>query len=134
MIHADVELRNACRTELKPFAARALVETGAAHLCIPRHVALQLGLKAIGERQIVISDGSTQVVDYVGPVTIKFGNREAFVGALVIGKEVLVGLIPMQDLDLIVAPREGQVTVNPAAPNIAVSGKYPPVPGIARHA
>lgn len=130
MIHADVELRNAANAELRPFRARALVDTGAAHLCIPQHVALQLGLKAAEERQVVISDGSTRVVDYVGPIAIKFGKREAYVGALVLGKEVLLGWLPLTDLDLIVEPRERRVRVNPEAPNIPMSGDIPPVLGV----
>lgn len=130
MIHADIELSNAAKPELRPFVARALVDTGAAHLCIPQHVALQLGLKAIDQRQVVISDGTTRVVNYVGPIGVRFRDREAFTGALVIGQEVLLGMIPLSDLDLIVEPREGRVSVNPDAPNIAVSGEIPPVLGM----
>jgi clan AA aspartic protease len=130
VIHADVELRNAANPELRSFNARALVDTGMAHLCIPQHVALQLGLKSVDERQVVISDGTTQVVNYVGPIAVRFGNREAYVGALVLGKEVVLGLIPLTDLDLVVEPREGRVRVNPQAPNIPVSGQIPPVLGV----
>lgn len=130
MIHADIELANASRPDLRPFSARALVDTGTVHLCIPQHVALQLGLVAIDERQVVVSDGTTKVVDYVGPVSVRFHNRQAYVGALVLGKEVLMGWLPLTDLDLIVEPREARVRVNPDAPNIALSGELPPVLGV----
>jgi hypothetical protein len=40
-------------------------------------------------------------------------------GALVLGDEVLLGAIPMEDMDLIVNPRDRTVAVNPASPNIA---------------
>jgi hypothetical protein len=40
-------------------------------------------------------------------------------GALVLGTEVLLGAIPMEDMDLVVDPRRQTVDVNPASPNIA---------------
>jgi hypothetical protein len=43
----------------------------------------------------------------------------AFAGAVVIGDEVLLGAIPMEDMDLILIPRTRTVDVNPASPNFA---------------
>lgn len=40
---------------------------------------------------------------------------------MVFGDEVLLGAIPMEDMDLVVLPGAQQVVVNPANPNIAVS-------------
>jgi hypothetical protein len=40
-------------------------------------------------------------------------------GALVLGDEVLLGAIPMEEMDLVVNPRDRTVDVNPASPNIA---------------
>ena len=40
-------------------------------------------------------------------------------GALVLGDEVLLGAIPMEEMDLIVNPRDRTIDVNPASPNIA---------------
>ena len=34
------------------------------------------------------------------------------------GTEVLLGTVPMEDMDLVVNPKLGQVTVNPANPDI----------------
>ena len=58
---------------------------------------------------------------YVGPLELHFKNRVGFTGALVLGDEVLLGTIPMEDMDLIVIPRTRTVDVNPASPNIATS-------------
>ena len=38
---------------------------------------------------------------------------------LVLGDEVLLGAIPMEEMDLVVDPRDRTVDVNPASPNIA---------------
>ena len=48
--------------------------------------------------------------------------RQAFgAGALVLGDEVLLGVIPMEDMDLIVIPQTRSVEVNPLSPNIAMA-------------
>ena len=56
-------------------------------------------------------------VPYVGPVRVRFGDRTCFVGALVMGNEVLLGAVPMEDMDLVVNPKLGRVTANPASPD-----------------
>jgi len=50
---------------------------------------------------------------------LHFKNRTGFVGALVLGDEVLLGAIPMEEMDLVVNPRDRAVDVNPDSPNIA---------------
>src|SRR5262249_34864924 len=56
---------------------------------------------------------------YVGPIVLHFKNRTGFVGALVLGDEVLLGAIPMEEMDLVVNPRDRTVDANPDSPNIA---------------
>jgi clan AA aspartic protease len=99
----------------------ALADTGALHLCIPEHVAMQLQLDELEKREIAIADGSVRLVPYMGPVIIAFANRQCYAGAMVLGDEALLGAIPMEDMDLVVLPGARQVAVNPANPNIAVS-------------
>jgi len=55
----------------------------------------------------------------VGPIETKFKNRVAFVGAIVMGDEVLLGAIPMEDMDLVVLPQRRMVDINPLSPNFA---------------
>jgi clan AA aspartic protease len=88
-------------------------------LCIPQHVCLQLGLDVLQKREVKLADGSCVSVPYVGPVLVQFKNRTGVMGALVLGDEVLLGAIPMEDMDLVVNPRDRTVDVNPASPNIA---------------
>jgi clan AA aspartic protease len=116
--YAEVELSNPRRARLKPVRVRALADTGALMLCIPEHVAVQLGLKAESEREVSVADGRKKTVPYVGPVRVAFDGRICFVGALVLGDEVLLGAVPMEDMDLVIAPSRRTVTVNPESPNI----------------
>ena len=103
---------------MKPIPVKALVDTGAMTICIPEHIAVQLKLAEIEKREITTADGTSHLVPYVGPIQIKFENRTCFTGALVLGKSVLMGAVPMEDMDLVVAPSGRTITVNPESPNI----------------
>lgn len=118
LIYADIELANAKNGSLKSMAVRALVDTGAMTLCIPEHIAIQLQLQEFEKREVTTADERRHVVPYVGPVQIKFANRTCFTGALVIGESVLMGAVPMEDMDLVISPSGQTVTVNPKSPNI----------------
>jgi len=118
MIEADIELSNPSKPELKPIMVRAMVDTGAMTICIPQHVAVQLQLPEIEKREVTTADERSHIVPYVGPIQIRFENRTCFTGALVIGDSVLLGAIPMEDMDLVVSPSAGTITVNPRSPNI----------------
>jgi clan AA aspartic protease len=91
------------------------------HLCIPEHVAIQLELVESEKREVTLADGSKRLLPYVGPIELHFGNRRCYVGAMVLGDEVLLGAIPVEDMDLIVRPMTREVLVNPSSPNIPSS-------------
>ena len=121
LIHAELDLSNPTRSDLSGIKVRAMADTGALHLCIPQHVALQLKLGELEQREVTLADGSKQLIPYVGPVRVRFGNRSCFTGAMVLGDEVLLGAIPMEDMDLVLRPATRDVSVNPASPNIPAS-------------
>jgi clan AA aspartic protease len=121
LVHAEIELLNARQLELAPVKVDALVDTGAVHLCIPQSVASQLQLEPLDRRVVQTADGASHTVDYVGPIQVKFANRQCMIGALVLGNQALLGAIPMEDMDLVVSPSRQSVTVNPNSPNIATS-------------
>src|SRR5438094_7329895 len=110
-------LANPARTDIKPIDAEALVETGALHLVIPDHVRVQLQLESQMSKEVELADGSHRLVPYVGPIEVRFKNRGAYVGAIVMGDEVLLGAIPMEDMDLVVIPKQRTVDINPDSPN-----------------
>ena len=116
-IRANIELRNPRLPELQAIAVQALVDTGALMLCMPEHVALQLKLETGSQREVTTADGKKQMAPYVGPIEIRFENRNCFAGALVLGDEVLLGAVPMADMDIIVSPAHRKVIVNPESPN-----------------
>ena len=118
LIYTEIELINPKMPTLHPVKLNALVDTGAITLCIPEHIALQLNLTELEKREVTTAEGKLTIVPYVGPVQIHFDNRNCFTGALVMGDTVLLGAVPLEDMDLVINPRLQIVTVNPASPNI----------------
>lgn len=117
-IYADIELSNPRKRKLKALTTKALVDTGAMTLCIPEHISLQLGLEEIEKREVTTADARKKVVSYVGPIQVRFANRTCFTGALILGDAVLMGAVPMEDMDLVIHPTLRKLTVNPESPNI----------------
>jgi len=121
LVIAKLVLRNPRLPRLKAVKVDALADTGAVHLCIPEIVRKRLRLAVLEDKEITLADGSRRRVPYAGPVEIRFKNRVGFAGALVMGDQVLVGAIPMEDMDLVVVPRTRKLDVNPKSPDIATS-------------
>lgn len=121
LIYADISMRNPRLPDLRAVTVRALADTGALHLCIPEHVATELGLDTLYEREVITADGRKRLCRYVGPIELRFGSRGCFTGALVIGNEVLFGAVPMEDMDLVISPATRTITVNPNSPDVPSS-------------
>ena len=114
-----LQISNPREPGLEPIEVPALADTGSVFLCIPEHVRLQLELEVHETREVTLADGSRATYPYVGPIVVRFKNRTGFMGALVLGDEVLLGAIAMEEMDLVVNPRDRTVDVNPESPNIA---------------
>jgi clan AA aspartic protease len=121
LVNGKLSLKNPRLPDLAPVEVVALADSGALHLCIPEHIQIQLDLETIDHKEVTLADGSKKLVPYVGPVELRFKNRVGFAGALVLGDQVLLGAIPMEDMDLIIIPKTRTLDVNPDSPNIASS-------------
>ena len=121
LTNANITLKNPRLPELKAVYIEALADTGAVHLCIPSRIQVQLQLEEIDRKEVTLADGSHRQVPYVGPIELRYKNRVGFAGALVMGDQPLLGVIPMEDMDLVVVPRTREVIVNPNSPDMASS-------------
>jgi clan AA aspartic protease len=121
IIRQHIRLANFARDDLEEIDARALVDTGSLELCIPQHVANQLRLKPLDEREVTLADGKKMIVPYVGGVKIEVFGRKTVQSANVLGDEVLLGAIPMEAMDLVIHPARLEVIPNPESPNIPAS-------------
>ncbi len=102
--------------EIKRLVVKSLVDTGAYMLSIPEHLKEQLGLVIVDEREIELADGHIEKVPVAGGIEIHFENRKALINGFVIGNEVLLGAIPMQELDVVINPKKETIEVNPENP------------------
>lgn len=121
LVNGHLILKNPRLPEIEPIKIEALADPVAMHLCIPEHIRIQLKLDPIDSKEVTLADGSKQLVPYVGPIEVRFKNRVGFSGALVMGDQVLLGAIPMEDMDLIIIPKTRTLAVNPNSPNIGSS-------------
>ena len=121
LVNGSLILKNPRSPDLDPVSVEALVDSDATHLCIPEHVQLQLRLEPIDSKEVTLADGSKRLVPYVGSIELHFKNRVGFAGALVMGDQVLLGAIPMEDMDLVIIPKTRTLDINPNSPNFASS-------------
>ena len=133
LIYADLELISVddlalCRRgflsedEVRSIRVRALVDSGAYQMVINEHVKQQLDLQVVEERVVTLADSELRL-EVVGPIEIHFKNRMTVAHAIVspAARDVLLGSIPMEDLDVVIDPKRQTLDVNPANPNIAVT-------------
>ena len=121
LVNGKLILKNPRLPDLQALQVEALLDSAATHLCIPAHIQLQLQLEEIDSKEVTLADGTKRLVPYVGPVELRFKNRVGCAGALVMGDQVLLGAIPMDDMDLVIIPKTRTLDINPNSPNFASS-------------
>jgi len=87
----------------------ALIDTGATTLILPKGVAEELGVEALGEMDVELADGSLRRVCY-GVVEVEVRERRAPVIAAIVERgEVCVGVEALERLGLAVDPARGEI-------------------------
>ena len=100
---------------------KALIDSGARTLTINEEIARTLDLEVRDRVDVMLADGSYRKCDYVGPVDIRFENRTASCRALVLpgADEILLGVLPLEEMDVIIDPLAEQLVVHPDRPDCA---------------
>jgi clan AA aspartic protease len=119
IVNGRLILKNPRKPQLAAVETAALADSGAVYLSIPEHLYLQLELETLDTKEVTLADGSRRAIRYAGPLQVHFKNRSCFVGALVMGDQVLLGAIPMEDMDLVIIPQTQVLDINPLNPNLA---------------
>ena len=132
LIYADIELINAIdlglakrheigEEEVKRMQVSMLVDTGSVYMCINETVQEQLQLEVVEQRKGQLADGSVVEYNVVGPIEVRFKNRRCVVDAMVIpgDNELLLGAIPLEDMDVLINPYRRELVVNPDHPYFA---------------
>ena len=131
-VYADITLINSVDAVLakrgtipsenvRKIDVKAMVDSGAVTLTINDAIADQLNLGLQDRVDVELADGTHSKRDLVGPVTIRFKNRMACCSALVLpgANDVLLGVIPLEAMDVIIDPLSQQLVVHPDRPYLA---------------
>ena len=116
-VHAEITLKNVEDVfkaksglikdhEIRQATVMAMVDTGAITLVINEKLRLQLGLGIQGERQATLANDAKETVKIAEPVVVHWKNRDMVCRPLVISGdgEILLGVIPLEDMDLMIDP------------------------------
>ncbi|GHV42378.1 hypothetical protein AGMMS49546_20760 [Spirochaetia bacterium] len=97
--------------EIRETTVRALVDTGAITLVISETIRKKLGLVIEGLREATLANDQKEICRVTEPVEVHWKERKTACPALVIPGEgdVLLGAIPLEDMDLIVNPAKQEL-------------------------
>jgi clan AA aspartic protease len=92
--------------EIRMLTVDAIPDTGAWTLVINEEIREKLGLRVTGRRDGTLADGNRSNYGLTEPVEVRWQNRDAVCRAAVLpgAKNVLLGTIPLEDMDLMVDP------------------------------
>ncbi|ETR67985.1 MAG: hypothetical protein OMM_10994 [Candidatus Magnetoglobus multicellularis str. Araruama] len=132
LVYADIELINSDdlallrrgyikNNQVKKMKLPLLVDSGAIMLSINESIKIQLDLPVLDKQMGELADGTKKTFEIVGPVDIRFENRQTTVRAVVLpgDTEPLLGAIPMEDMDVMIDPRSEKLCVNQSSPYMA---------------
>lgn len=132
LVYADIQIINGedlvlakrhiiGEDEVKQMTVRMLADSGAYMMAINEAVQGQLQLPVIEKRNAQMADGRVVEYDVVGPVEVRFENRQCTCRALVLpgDSEPLLGAIPTEDMDVLIHPLRQELVVNPEHPYFA---------------
>ena len=91
--------------EIRSVTVNAVVDTGTVSIVINEDICQKLGLTIVGVRTATLAGGGKIDCKITEPVRIHWKNRDAFCQAVVLPEgEVLLGVIPLEFMDLVVDP------------------------------
>jgi clan AA aspartic protease len=107
--------------EVKRMSVKILVDTGAYMLTINESMQEYLQVPVMEKRKAQLADGRVVECDVVAPIELRFQNRRVNCSAMVLQGDVepLLGVIPMEEMDVLIHPRREELIVNPEHPYYA---------------
>lgn len=132
LIYAEIELINGGDLEMvrrklmdpdevKRMRITALVDTGSLLLAINENIQEQMQFPVVEKRKAQMANGAIIECDVVAPVELRFKNRATTGRAMVLpgDSEVLLGAIPIEDMDVLIDAQRQELIVNPDHPYFA---------------
>ncbi len=107
----------------EPIDLRVKVDSGATMLVIPGWVQEKFSFPIIRKQSVKYADERKAQLDVAAGVEIEVCSRKGVFDAIVVPKKEygLLGAIVMEELDLILEPRELKLYPNPRSPDIPMA-------------
>ena len=104
--------------QVRKMSVNVMVDSSAVMLAINETIKSQLGLKVKERQSFSLADGQIVQLDVVGGLEVKFKNRWCETNAIVLkgDTEPLLGVVPMELMDLVISPFDQTLEVNPKHP------------------
>lgn len=106
--------------ELTPFECEGIVDTGAIQMAIPQNIFNELKLiKSRKKVPVEYANGEIQEKEVALGLRVEIMERDTVVTAIIEpqGKEILIGMIVLEGLDLWVDSKNGKLIPNPESPD-----------------
>jgi clan AA aspartic protease len=123
MVYAEITLKNAADVTIvqrglmkeqyvRQTTIQAMVDTGSITLVINEELRQQLGLAVKGLRRATLANNTREIVKIAETVEVHWKDRSMTCQPLVVegSGEILLGAIPLEDMDLIVDPTRQELT------------------------
>jgi len=131
LVYADIELINGFDEELaykhiigedevKRISINILVDSGALMLSINENIQEYLQLRVVEKKNAITATGQIISCNVVSPIIMRFKNR-SFTGSAIVlpgDNEPLLGVIPLEEMDLIIDPARNELLINPEYPDV----------------
>lgn len=104
----------------------AIIDTGARMLCLPADLVEALGLEKIDKKTVRYANGEKDIKEIASTVTLELMERKTSCYVLIekTGAPVLVGQIPLEDLDRLIDMSKEDLMVNPESPYMSLAYMY----------
>jgi clan AA aspartic protease len=108
----DVRVEVGLLKDIRTVTVEAMPDTGAWTLVINEDIRQKLGLKIEETSKSTLADGKTDTYSVTEGVKIRWKDRSTVLPALVVpdAKDVLLGALPLEAMDLIVDPVHKRLT------------------------
>lgn len=129
LVHAEIEIINSVEKEMvrrhiidqdevKRMLLTVLVDSGTMNLCINESIQAIMNLPFVRKERKRLANEEIINCDVVGPVEVRFGEAVCSCNAVVLpgNSEPLLGVVPMEDLDVSIHPVRQELVINTRLP------------------
>lgn len=116
-------------SQIRAVEMEARVDTGSTHLSIPEDICDKIGLRKIWKTKVKYADGRWEE-KYMGSVVLVeikgISNRTAIARPVIEppGTEILIGNPVLEDMDVFVNTKTGEIYPNPESPDMPLVELY----------